>query len=62
MLKHAESRYAAGRIKPADGRGWWKWKVDPYTVDAAYAIATATPITFALLACLIEMPRTSVTR
>lgn len=30
MLKHKASGYSAGRKKGE----WWKWKVDPYTVDA----------------------------
>lgn len=30
MLKHKNSPYAAGRKKGE----WWKWKIDPFTVDA----------------------------
>ena len=32
MLKHRDSIYADGRTKP--DAGWWKWKLDPRTVDA----------------------------
>ncbi len=39
MLKHVASPYAAGRVKPADSHGWWKWKVDPYTADAVLVYA-----------------------
>lgn len=35
MLKHQDATYAAGRKKG----GWWKWKVDPYTVDAVLVYA-----------------------
>ncbi len=38
MLKHAESVYTSGRHRvEADSQavgGWWKWKLDPYSVDA----------------------------
>ncbi|MBC7940709.1 MAG: ATP-dependent DNA ligase, partial [Chitinophagaceae bacterium] len=39
MLKHRQSRYGAGRTK-ADGT-WWKWKVDPLSVDAVLIYAQA---------------------
>jgi DNA ligase 1 len=39
MLKHHESRYGSGRTK-ADGV-WWKWKVDPLSVDAVLIYAQA---------------------
>lgn len=39
MLKHRHSRYGSGRTK-ADGT-WWKWKVDPLTVDAVLVYAQA---------------------
>jgi DNA ligase 1 len=39
MLKHHLARYGAGRTK-ADGV-WWKWKVDPLTVDAVLIYAQA---------------------
>lgn len=35
MLKHKESIYETGRRR---GK-WWKWKVDPYTVDAVLIYA-----------------------
>lgn len=37
MLKHRESVYETGRRR---GK-WWKWKVDPYTVDAVLIYAQA---------------------
>ena len=39
MLKHADSRYGSGRTK-ADGT-WWKWKIDPLSVDAVLIYAQA---------------------
>ena len=39
MLKHGQSRYGSGRTK-ADGT-WWKWKVDPLSVDAVLIYAQA---------------------
>ena len=53
MIKHRASPYAVGRRKGA----WWKWKVDPYSVDAVMIYAQAghgrranlyTDFTFAL--------------
>ena len=39
MLKHMASRYGIGRTK---GEGaWWKWKIDPLTVDAVLVYAQA---------------------
>ncbi|MGB5692676.1 MAG: ATP-dependent DNA ligase [Flavobacteriaceae bacterium] len=35
MLKHKDSTYQVGRKKG----GWWKWKVDPYTIDAVLTYA-----------------------
>lgn len=35
MLKHREARYETGRVRG----GWWKWKIDPYTVDAVLTYA-----------------------
>lgn len=35
MLKHLDSPYHTGRKKG----DWWKWKVDPYTVDAVLIYA-----------------------
>jgi DNA ligase-1 len=37
MLKHKDSIYESGRRR---GK-WWKWKVDPYTVDAVLIYAQA---------------------
>ena len=39
MLKHRHSAYGTGRTK-ADGV-WWKWKIDPLTVDAVLVYAQA---------------------
>ena len=39
MLKHRGARYGSGRTK-ADGT-WWKWKIDPLTVDAVLIYAQA---------------------
>lgn len=39
MLKRASACYGIGRTK-ADGSGdWWKWKIDPFTVDAVLVYA-----------------------
>src|SRR5690606_22872535 len=35
MLKHKQSAYHAGRKKG----DWWKWKIDPYTIDAVLIYA-----------------------
>ena len=35
MLKRADSPYRVGRVRG----DWWKWKVDPYTVDAVLVAA-----------------------
>lgn len=37
MLKRRDSHYGVGRTK-ASGE-WWKWKIDPYTVDAVLIYA-----------------------
>jgi DNA ligase 1 len=37
MLKHLQSAYGVGRTK-ADGV-WWKWKIDPLTVDCVLVYA-----------------------
>lgn len=39
MLKHREARYGTGRTK-AEGT-WWKWKVEPLSVDAILVYAQA---------------------
>lgn len=43
MLKARDSHYGAGRRKQADlaGGTWWKWKIDPYAVDAVLVYAQA---------------------
>jgi DNA ligase 1 len=38
MLKHLDSRYRIGRTKDA-AANWWKWKIDPYSVDAVLVYA-----------------------
>jgi len=38
MLKRRSSPYGAGRTR-TDGADWWKWKVDPFTVDAVLVYA-----------------------
>lgn len=35
MLKHRDAAYGVGRT----GRVWWKWKIEPYTVDAVLIYA-----------------------
>jgi DNA ligase-1 len=37
MLKRLDSAYGVGRVKG----DWWKWKVDPFTVDAVLIYAQA---------------------
>ena len=37
MLKAVEAHYGVGRTK--DVGVWWKWKIDPYTVDAVLVYA-----------------------
>ncbi len=41
MLKHRESRYGIGRRKQEEGGGaaWWKWKVEPFAIDAVLVYA-----------------------
>jgi DNA ligase 1 len=43
MLKHRQARYGTGRRKQEDlaGGTWWKWKIDPLTVDAVLVYAQA---------------------
>ena len=38
MIKHLQSTYRVGRTKEARAN-WWKWKVDPYAVDAVLVYA-----------------------
>jgi DNA ligase-1 len=37
MLKRKDARYGVGRTK--DVGVWWKWKIDPYSVDAVLIYA-----------------------
>jgi DNA ligase-1 len=37
MLKRKDARYGVGRTK--DVGVWWKWKIDPYTIDAVLIYA-----------------------
>ncbi|HET9024959.1 MAG TPA: cisplatin damage response ATP-dependent DNA ligase [Burkholderiaceae bacterium] len=39
MLKHLGSTYRVGRTKDAERANWWKWKIDPYSVDAVLVYA-----------------------
>jgi DNA ligase-1 len=41
MLKHRASRYGIGRRKQEEGgqAAWWKWKIDPFSVDAVLLYA-----------------------
>ena len=43
MLKHREAKYGSGRRKQAElaGGTWWKWKIDPLSVDAVLVYAQA---------------------
>jgi len=45
MLKHRDSHYGLGRSKMYQGDGlrggWWKWKRDPFTLDAVLIYAQA---------------------
>ncbi len=35
MLKHLQSAYQVGRVRGH----WWKWKIEPYTIDAVLIYA-----------------------
>jgi DNA ligase-1 len=39
MLKHLASTYRVGRTKDSEQANWWKWKLDPYAVDAVLVYA-----------------------
>jgi len=39
MIKAASAQYGVGRTK--DVGTWWKWKIDPYSVDAVLIYAQA---------------------
>jgi len=43
MLKHREARYGTGRRKQDDlaAGTWWKWKIDPLSVDCVLVYAQA---------------------
>ncbi len=43
MLKHSEARYGTGRRKQDDlaAGTWWKWKIDPLSVDCVLIYAQA---------------------
>ncbi len=43
MLKHREARYGSGRRKQEDlaAGTWWKWKIEPLSVDAVLVYAQA---------------------
>ncbi len=43
MLKHREARYGTGRRKQDDlaAGTWWKWKIDPLSVDCVLIYAQA---------------------
>jgi len=38
MLKRRSAPYGVGRTR-TDGADWWKWKIDPFTVDAVLVYA-----------------------
>ena len=37
MLKSVSAQYGTGRTK--ESGVWWKWKIDPYTIDAVLIYA-----------------------
>ena len=39
MLKRRDAHYGVGRTKAAVLGEWWKWKIDPYTIDAVLIYA-----------------------
>ena len=43
MLKHADARYGTGRRKQDDlsGGTWWKWKIEPLSIDCVLVYAQA---------------------
>ena len=43
MLKHRQARYGTGRRKQDDlaGGTWWKWKIDPLSIDCVLVYAQA---------------------
>ncbi|MDQ3446216.1 MAG: ATP-dependent DNA ligase, partial [Pseudomonadota bacterium] len=64
MIKHLDSTYRVGRTKEAT-TNWWKWKIDPYAVDAVLVYAQRghgrraslySDYTFAVWASELGMP------
>jgi DNA ligase 1 len=41
MLKRKSSTYGVGRSKTESGAQWWKWKLEPYAIDAVLIYAQA---------------------
>jgi DNA ligase-1 len=41
MIKHLEARYLMGRARSTERKHWWKWKLDPFSVDAVLVYAQA---------------------
>jgi DNA ligase-1 len=39
MIKRRDSRYGVGRTRSDSGGMWWKWKVDPFSIDAVLIYA-----------------------
>jgi DNA ligase-1 len=39
MLKHLDATYRTGRTKDPGGSDWWKWKIEPFAVDAVLVYA-----------------------
>ncbi|MCX7227800.1 MAG: ATP-dependent DNA ligase [Burkholderiales bacterium] len=39
MLKRSSAAYGIGRTKAEGGGDWWKWKIEPFTVDAVLVYA-----------------------
>ncbi|MBL8523109.1 MAG: ATP-dependent DNA ligase [Betaproteobacteria bacterium] len=39
MLKRRDSAYGVGRAAGKSGGDWWKWKIDPYTLDCVLMYA-----------------------
>jgi len=65
MLKRLDAQYRVGRSREAAGANWWKWKIDPYSVDAVLVYAQPgsgrraslyTDYTFAVWSEAAEVP------
>ena len=39
MLKRLNGKYGSGRTVGESGADWWKWKVEPYTIDCVLMYA-----------------------